>query len=277
MYNKKCCVKNIAYSLIAITIISSCVTKRNYKSLSFFFDGVPDPSVKEKVEISHIDSSAQTVEIDSSITKPIVFKHFPYAENDCNSCHDKKFLGAYVEPLPALCYQCHENFNESYNSLHGPVKGGYCTSCHDPHQSKISALLLEEGQQLCFRCHETSVISPGNFHSDIGEKSCIDCHNPHGGGNNNYLVEGSCLNCHDNFNQKYDYLHGPVALGYCNTCHDSHNSGKENLLLRAGQKLCTSCHDIITVLQNEIHDDIDNLSCLECHNAHGGEDRFILN
>ena len=270
-------VKHIAYCIIAITLINSCVTERNYKYLSFFFDGVADPSVTENIEINLIDSSAQIAQIDSSSIKPQLIVHTPYAENECNSCHNKNVMGTYVKPQPALCYQCHVDFNETYESLHGPVSGGYCTSCHDPHKSKISNLLIKEGQELCFTCHESSDLSLGNLHSDIGEKNCIDCHNPHGGANNNYLVNGSCLNCHDNFNKKYKYLHGPVATGYCNTCHDSHISDKENLLLRTGQDLCTNCHDINIVLQNESHEEIDNTSCLECHNAHGGEDRFIFN
>lgn len=274
---KNSSVKYIAYVVIVFAFISSCVTEENYKYLSFFFDGVPDPIINENIVISAADSSTQIVNIDNADSKPSIYKHVPYAENECNSCHDKNFLGVYVETQPALCYQCHEDFNESYKSLHGPVKGGYCTSCHNPHKSKNPNLLVNEGQELCFTCHESSILSQGTLHSDIGEKNCIDCHNPHGGVNKNYMIDGSCLNCHDNFNKKFKYVHGPVAAGFCATCHDSHSSEKENLLLRTGQDLCTYCHDINIVLQNETHEGIDNISCLECHDAHGSVDRFILN
>lgn len=269
-------VKYIAYIVIAIIGVSSCVTPGNYKYLSFFLDGVPDPTVKENAEGNFADSSIQIVNIENENIKPTVFKHVPFAENECNSCHDENIIGAYVEPQPALCYQCHDDMSNTYKTLHGPVQGGYCTSCHNAHKSNYPGLLVKNGQELCFTCHESSILNQGALHSDIGDKNCIDCHNPHGGVNKNYMVEGSCMSCHDNFKEKYKYVHGPVAAGYCSTCHDSHSSDKENLLLRTGQDLCTYCHDKNIVLQNETHNEIDDMSCMECHNAHGGEDNFIL-
>ena len=44
--------KHIIYILITITLISSCVTEENYKYWSFFFDGVPDPTINENIVIN---------------------------------------------------------------------------------------------------------------------------------------------------------------------------------------------------------------------------------
>jgi predicted CXXCH cytochrome family protein len=258
-------------------IIISCTPQEKYRVLSFFFDGVPEP-ISEHLTIS-LDSISNNDGVNATAAlrdeKPTQYIHEPY--QDCESCHTPSSMGSLRKKQPMLCYDCHDNFNESYNKLHGPVQGGYCTSCHNPHKSKIQNLLVEKGAKLCYQCHESSVIGQSNMHADIGETNCINCHNPHGGVNKNYMVAGSCLNCHDNFNKKYTHVHGPVAGGFCSTCHSSHVSGTDNLLLRTGQDLCTYCHDKSLVLKNENHEGLEDMSCMECHNPHGGEDRFIFN
>jgi predicted CXXCH cytochrome family protein len=274
---KNSIVKYIIYILITVALISSCVSPNNYKYLSFFFDGVPDPSVKDNLENNIRDSANKIVIVDKMNTKPQVYKHIPYAENECNSCHDKNKMGTYINPQPALCYQCHIDFNEKYDFLHGPVFGGYCSTCHDPHKSKFASLLVKDRQDLCFNCHDQKSVNQNDFHNMSDEQNCITCHNPHGGANRKFMAVGSCQSCHGDFKDEYNYLHGPVAGGHCNTCHDTHNSKANKLLTRSGQALCTYCHDINLVLKNENHEGIEEFECTECHNAHGGEDRFIFN
>jgi predicted CXXCH cytochrome family protein len=256
-------------------LIIACTPQKKYRVLSFFFDGVPEP-ISEHLTIS-LDSVSNNDDVNVALgdKKTELYLHEPY--KDCENCHTPSSMGSLNKKQPALCYNCHDNMSESYDKLHGPVQGGYCTSCHNPHKSKIQNLLVEEGQKLCFKCHEISAISQSNMHADIGETDCINCHNPHGGVNKNYMVKGSCLNCHDNFDKKFTYVHGPVAGGFCGTCHSSHASSADKLLLRTGQDLCTYCHDKSLVLKNESHEGIEDMSCMECHNPHGGEDRFIFN
>ena len=50
----------------------------------------------------------------------------------------------------------------------------------------------------------------------------------------------------------------------------------DKLLLRTGQSLCLYCHDMKQVLASEVHKDINNTNCTECHNPHGGDDKYIL-
>ena len=135
-------VKYIAYIVIAITFISSCVTSGNYKYLSYVFDGVPNPEIKENLENDLIDSFTLIVAKDTANIKPLVNKHLPYATNECYVCHNKNAMGSYIKPQPALCYQCHDDYSENYNSIHGPVGAGYCTSCHSPHKTKSEKLLF---------------------------------------------------------------------------------------------------------------------------------------
>ncbi|PLX14477.1 MAG: hypothetical protein C0597_10005 [Marinilabiliales bacterium] len=272
---KKNLLKYITYMVISITLISSCVTEDNYKYWTFFFDGVPDPTISNDLEGQVTDSSTLVVGVED--TKPTIIKHYPYAENECSSCHDQNNMGAYVEPQPALCYQCHDDMSLTYESLHAPVQAGYCTSCHNPHQSSIPDLLVKEGQELCFECHDRTSIEQGVIHKDIPETDCISCHNRHGGINRDFMEEGTCLKCHAGVKNEFKYVHGPVAAGYCNTCHDNHGVDSDNFLLRTGQELCTYCHDINLVLRNENHEGIGDYSCTECHNPHGGENSNLLN
>ena len=79
-------VKYIIFIVITVTVVSSCVTEDNYKYWSFFFDGVPDPSRSDNLEINLSDSSALAIEDDITKNTPRIFKHAPYSENECNLC-----------------------------------------------------------------------------------------------------------------------------------------------------------------------------------------------
>ena len=93
----------------------------------------------------------------------------------------KKKRGQFVVESHELCYSCHDNFKDSYNYVHGPVAGGYCTACHKAHSSKIPKLLIVESPGLCVNCHDDIKLSARHDFDDFYETSCIECHNPHGG------------------------------------------------------------------------------------------------
>jgi predicted CXXCH cytochrome family protein len=107
--------------------------------------------------------------------------HFPYAERECAACHDPNSLGTLQEPQPDLCYMCHEDYSRSYTYLHGPVAGGYCTSCHHPHLSENAHLLRFTGSELCYYCHRKEGVLKNDMHTDLEGMDCCDCHNAHGG------------------------------------------------------------------------------------------------
>jgi predicted CXXCH cytochrome family protein len=152
--------------------------------LHFFFDGVPQSDSALMAGIPSVANGADTAA--SPLEKiahadPEVMVHYPYGEEECAMCHDERSLGNMVEPQPGLCYLCHEDLAQSYNYLHGPVAGGYCTACHDPHRSKNDHLLRLTGEPLCFYCHAKASVLSNEMHQDLEGMLCLDCHNAHGG------------------------------------------------------------------------------------------------
>ena len=267
--------KKILFTFILIiSFLIGCSPVLRYKVLSVFFDGVPDPSMVV-VSLPKTDTIASKM-LAIKEMEPEFYYHQPYQKNECVSCHDKGFSNKLIKPQPELCYGCHEDWNNKYKTLHGPVASGYCTACHSPHMSKLKKMLLRENQQLCLHCHNSKHVDKNKVHEHIGERNCTECHNPHGGENRGILKPGSCYNCHDDFNAKYNVLHGPVASGYCTACHSSHATKEKKLLLRSGQQICLYCHDQKQILKNVAHENIKESNCTECHNPHGGEDRYIL-
>ena len=168
--------------IAAIAFIIACSPKSNYKTLSVFFDGVPDPDAIDSTAIADSikQGEASNTPIIVPVTPQFVF-HPPYVEKECANCHDQSQMGKLLEPMPGLCYQCHEDFADQYEVLHGPVGAGFCTECHNPHMNKNEYLLLRTGQQLCLGCHNTEDVLKNEVHSDIEDANCTECHNPHGG------------------------------------------------------------------------------------------------
>ena len=263
--------KHIFFFVIITSLFIACSPEISYKVLSFLFDGVPDPDENEIVAVN--DSLSQIDSIATErVIKPQFVLHPPYKERACTNCHDRSTMGKLLKPQPELCYQCHEDFNETYGFLHGPVAGGYCTACHNPHMAKFEKLLLRQGKQLCLHCHNSARILKNEFHIDLKDTNCIRCHNPHGGENRYMPQPGLCYQCHEDFNETYNFLHGPVAGEYCTICHSPHSSKSEKLISRSGQQVCLYCHNPKQVFSSEPHEDIENTNCTECHNPHGSPD-----
>ncbi len=268
--------RNFSFFLLAVIVpllIVRCSPEKQFQTLSFFFDGVPDPN--NPTENSD-ELALDTIITSFTKSEPITFVHQPYEENKCESCHERGFSNSLIIPMPGLCYTCHDDFNAKYKSLHAPVATGYCTACHNQHSADFDKLLMRKNQDICLYCHESKQVFANNKHKDVGDKNCTECHNPHGGENKSLLTAGSCFKCHDNFTSGYAFLHGPVASGYCASCHGQHTSKTKNLLLRESQQLCLLCHDATTIFKNEAHKKDKKNNCTECHNPHGGQDRFFL-
>jgi predicted CXXCH cytochrome family protein len=148
------------------------------------------------------------------------------------------------------CYVCHKRMgNQKF--VHGPVSTYSCVLCH-PLTSIPKYSTTKKGANLCFECHKEK------------QKEF----------------------------KTFKFLHGPVAAGMCEICHDHHSSENPEQLHQSVSKLCLSCHEMagkgIHVLalsdgsSHPIADKADpsergrgrELSCISCHNPHGGMARY---
>jgi predicted CXXCH cytochrome family protein len=177
-------VKRLSKIFIPISLILTLLGCSNTKLLTLFFDGVPSPvqpAVVAQVKDNGAADSTATDPASSALLKKPYYYHSPYENRECASCHDKSSMGKLLQPLPGLCYQCHDDFTTVYKVLHGPVEGGECTACHSPHMAENEKLILQKGQQLCLSCHDSTEMFAVDSHKEMGTKACYSCHNPHGG------------------------------------------------------------------------------------------------
>lgn len=165
-------------------LLGQCSPYAGKSVLHLFFDGVPEADSTDAGNIDPEEVPADSTGYAEAVTASSVPErliHYPYEERECAACHNEQSLGSMVEPQPGLCYICHEDLAGRYNYLHGPVAGGYCTSCHDPHMSENEKLLRITGEELCFHCHEAESVLRNEMHEGLEGMLCTDCHNPHGG------------------------------------------------------------------------------------------------
>jgi predicted CXXCH cytochrome family protein len=165
----------LAALLVIATAVIGCTPEKRYKTLSFFFDGVPSPDAGK----GEFNARRGTKE------KP-VYVHRPYAEQKCNACHlntDDIFARAKVRPN--VCMECHAPVKTEHKVMHGPVVNDACTMCHIPHQSGVEHLLRTTAPRICVQCHESLTGNPPE-HLDA-KANCISCHSGHGGSDHNFL------------------------------------------------------------------------------------------
>jgi predicted CXXCH cytochrome family protein len=177
--------------LAGILLLCACTPEKKYRVLSFFFDGVPNPSIEGKLtnnasevekrvksEAGDVARRAQLAkgEADKEVYKS---QHPPYVKRKCASCHDKTSRNMLTTSKVKLCFSCHPRSKFQGPYVHGPVAGGACLMCHLPHNSKLPALLSKPMPELCLQCHEKACF-PAREHTD-GVTDCLKCHLPHVG------------------------------------------------------------------------------------------------
>lgn len=166
---------------VALSVWCGCsVTKTNYRTLSFFFDGVPDPDAAK----AGANSAG-----DATIAVAVVI-HKPYGEEKCDACHRTQYRPGKNDA--SICLTCHDKLMNQHAWTHGAVAGGACLWCHAPHESARKWLLRAPDRKLCVQCHSATMMHASTVpaHADPAV-SCLECHFGHGGDNSLMLRPGA--------------------------------------------------------------------------------------
>lgn len=191
------------------------------------------------------------------------FAHSPRMAGACLICHnphesENEFL--LNEPVPVLCYLCHEQLEQRMtneaNTTHSPAVDD-CLTCHNPHVSDISnKLLTKEMNVLCTQCHIEEDVTTPDFenathkHEPVERRNgCVLCHDPHATPFEFHLRAEPmdlCFECHNKEVKAYDGKklaniadllekksnhHGPIKERNCSGCHNPHGSDYFRLLI----------------------------------------------
>lgn len=108
------------------------------------------------------------------------------------------------------------------------------------------------------------------------ENRCAECHNLDTGRLVKTVRQGLCRTCHPDKPPKKEFVHGPVAVNGCLACHHFHKSLHPKVLIADAQTLCLHCHEMDELRSGEHHATIEEERCIDCHDPHGGDDRFYL-
>lgn len=178
---------------LALAAFAACSIERDYAMLSFFFDGVPDPTAPAAVQPIGPAQRTGPLSLDerSSLqqqrlgTSKITF-HAPFRDKQCASCHAIARSGDWLQgvpelvaPIEDLCGNCHEP--PATKSVHAPVDARACFLCHQHHSSTWPHLLkTARSKELCQRCHTPELIVSREQHESYGDRDCTECHDPHG-------------------------------------------------------------------------------------------------
>jgi len=154
------------------------------------------------------------------------------------------------------CLTCHDTIGKAA-VIHGPVSGGYCTSCHvfsgagDKTRIDLAGGATKDNTAaLCGACHDDVLkISRAEYaHGPVAEGNCISCHDPHSS-EHPYVLKlpeaELCSACHDDvgLELKMPVRHAPAAAA-CSLCHDPHGNQQPARLREPVNKLCLACHNV---------------------------------
>lgn len=158
--------------VVAAALWQGCtVTEENYQTLSFWFDGVPDP----KGKFASVDPRTGEVRQFGKISL-----HKPFEEEKCAECHNGP--EALTRESSSICLKCHQGVTTQHARMHGPVSAVACLWCHSPHESTYPNLMRNVDRKLCLQCHDAGGLDPSRepAHADPNA-SCLTCHSGHGG------------------------------------------------------------------------------------------------
>lgn len=162
----------IGTAAASLLVWAGCtVTPENYKLLSTFFDGVPDPAM---------NGPAGNVAGGDPRKSPTYSLHRPYEEERCDACHKVGLRPSRNDS--GICLACHSQVPAEYRFMHGPVAAAACMWCHAPHESPYAALLRDVDRKVCSQCHTPAMLAGTKVPEHTDEsRGCLECHTGHGG------------------------------------------------------------------------------------------------
>ena len=175
---------SMSAAMALLLLCWGCSTPASRDIASLLFDGVPALPVPEKFCASWLSEKELQEKLAREKEKgpaPSGSSHPPYAEKNCNSCHDTGKEGGLAAPREKLCFLCHKNIIKG-EQVHAPAVAGNCLACHLPHDSVFPSLLKTEKAKLCDSCHVEKRLTTG-LHASVAKAGlvCTDCHDPHAG------------------------------------------------------------------------------------------------
>jgi predicted CXXCH cytochrome family protein len=165
-------------------LAAGCSPEVRYRTLSFFFDGVPPPAGSTPGAFAGKGPGSSQKD---AAGKPRPSSHGPYAARLCDACHQRVGSNKLILPVEALCLNCHE-LNIQKKHIHGPLASGGCRVCHEPHGSGKPLLLVAEPNKFCFYCHDETEVGTRAAHKESGGVECTVCHDAHSS-NSEFLLK----------------------------------------------------------------------------------------
>ncbi|NIA20532.1 MAG: hypothetical protein GWP05_00880 [Anaerolineaceae bacterium] len=269
--------------LLAFLVYTGCSEATRYRTLSFFFDGVPppegmEPRTPEKVVGPWgvpVDPNAPNLPPRFSEGRPekeaqpeAVYYHEPYKKRRCVSCHTPERSYAMVTPIPGLCMKCHSDVfpREASDWVHGPAAAGGCQLCHRGHEAPNRNLLPKPEPDLCWTCHQASRVLSRPYHVDTGRQKCSACHDPHVAGNRLLLADSRTYRRRGTRGSARS-VHSAWSRDDCTKCHIPERS---NMVIENVDEVCVTCHDdqLRPVAGRQVHAPVRQGQCTLCHTPH---------
>lgn len=187
--------------LLGIIVGTACTESQRYRTLCFFFDGVPEPGARLVAALEPGPSDPDAVDAETAPEEepepapapepePLpgaIRRHPPYKTFRCASCHETASGRLLRTPQEGLCRQCHENVPGDLRYVHGPVAVDACLFCHHPHGGQFTLQLRANPRDICLRCHDIDDLMEGAHHAGHEKSTCTDCHSGHGGSERFFL------------------------------------------------------------------------------------------
>jgi predicted CXXCH cytochrome family protein len=275
--------------LAAGTWVAGCSDPvKEYRVLSFFFDGVPPPPGMAPPEAEWVIAPwGEKMRADDprakafagrgrpvSASQPAVeapaILHAPYEKRLCMECHSSQ-TSFQTAATAETCRKCHANYYilRRNDWVHGPVALGKCAMCHRPHKSQYPALLTGPMPELCFSCHNGPRTLARPYHARIDTHRCSECHDPHSAGNRLLLVDSTTYARRSPHAKVQPSAHSSWDKKTCTNCHAP---GQSNRLVGDVNQQCVSCHKKlhaeVTADPLAFHEPLRKGQCTTCHVPH---------